>query len=231
MKSISIFFISIALLFASCAQDSDQSSTDENSNSNSSTTNAPIPVTDPNLNGQQPVNSGNPALVAPTLPNNVRQAQQQNEQNQQLNIQPLNQQQQQQQVAAPVPVKTIGDERTAHFICSNACKGSGADAVSNCPVCGSTYTHNADSPWHAANQVQTPQTSAQPGQPTPASVQPIQNANPLPAGDHNTSHYICPDRCVGGGNLSPGKCPVCSKDYVHNAESEAHKEEIRRRGP
>lgn len=234
MKLYSILFVCFTILIASCAQDSDNSSSSNDSGINTTSTNtAPVasePVTpDPAIAGQPPVNENSPQPVSPTLPGNLRQAAQQNAINQQLNIQPLNQQQQQQQ-AAPAPIKTIGDEKTAHFICPNACKGSGADAAANCPVCGSGYTHNAESPWHAANPT-TPQATPapQPGQPTPAAVQPIQNTNPLPAGDHTNSHYICPDKCVGSGSLNPGKCPVCAKEYVHNAESEAHKEETRRR--
>ena len=235
MKLVPVLLISLAVLFVSCAQDSDNSSnTDSSSSTTNSTTspasNTPVNPSYPSNEGQAPVDANSPQPVSPTLPNNLRQAAQQNENNQQLNIQPLNQQ----QAAAPAPVKSIGDEKTAHFICPNACKGSGADAAANCPVCGSGYTHNAESPWHAANQAQTPPAQPtqpiQPGQPTPATVQPLQNTNPLPSGDHNTSHYICPDKCVGSGSLSSGKCPVCSKDYVHNAESEAHKEEIKRRG-
>ena len=234
MKLILIFLVSLTLLFISCAQESDNSSSsDNNENSTTNTapaTNEPVTVPDQTIATQPPADANTPQPVSPTLPGNLRQAAQQNEINQQLNIQPLNQQ----QPSAPAAIKTIGDEKTAHFICPNACKGSGADEVSNCPTCGTQYTHNTDSPWHAANQAQNPPTTVQPGQPTPtptpANVQPVQNTSPLPPGDHNTSHYICPDRCVGSGALSSGKCPVCAKDYVHNAESEAHKAEMKARG-
>jgi len=235
MKLLSIFLLSTLVLIVSCAQESDESTSNSQNSSSTSTPSAPenntqAPVFDPNAN--QPATNQAPQPVPPTLPNNVRQAAQQNaiQQQQQQQFQ-LQQQQQQQQAAQSAPVKTIGDERTAHFICPNACKGSGADAVANCPTCGTQYTHNADSPWHEANNQATPTaTPAQPAQTaTPAITAPAVNTDPLPTGDHNTSHYVCPDRCVGGGSGGPGKCPVCSKDYVHNAESPAHMEEVRRR--
>ncbi len=29
-------------------------------------------------------------------------------------------------------------------------------------------------------------------------------------------HYICPNRCKGGGSQEQGKCPVCNTDLIHN---------------
>ncbi|MBT8195386.1 MAG: hypothetical protein KJO64_03110 [Bacteroidia bacterium] len=241
MKLLSIFVLSASILFISCAQDSEQ--TDSSTSTSGTNANATAPATTqdqsaPASDFQQQNNTQSPQPVQPTLPSNLRQAAQQNAMTQQQQQFQMQQQQQQQQAAAQAqaaPIKTIGDEKTAHFICPNACKGSGADAAANCPTCGSPYTHNGDSPWHAANN-QTPPTAAptqNPAQPvnpaTPAITTPVQNTNPLPTGDHNTSHYVCPDRCVGGGSAGPGKCPVCSKDYTHNAESPAHMEEVRRR--
>lgn len=239
MKLLSILFISFAFLIASCAQESEESSSSSTNNTNTSSApsqsqNQPAQPADPNSAFQNQNNTQSPQPVPPTLPNNIRQAAQQNaiQQQQQQQFQQQQQlQQQQAQQSQAAPIKTIGDEKTAHFICPNACKGSGADAVANCPSCGTQYTHNTESPWHAANNQATP--TAAPTQPgnaaTPAITTPVTNTNPLPTGDHNTSHYVCADRCVGGGSGSPGKCPVCAKDYVHNAESPAHIEETRRR--
>lgn len=53
---------------------------------------------------------------------------------------------------------------------------------------------------------------------------PIGDASTIPPQAENTSninpnvpHYICPDNCDGSGGPGAGTCPVCGKDYVHNA--------------
>jgi hypothetical protein len=42
--------------------------------------------------------------------------------------------------------------------------------------------------------------------------------NPLPAASAagTVYHYICPNKCAGGGSEGQGKCPVCKTDLVHN---------------
>lgn len=43
---------------------------------------------------------------------------------------------------------------------------------------------------------------------------PQPSASPVAAG--SVFHYICPNKCVGGGSEGQGKCPVCKTDLVHN---------------
>lgn len=44
------------------------------------------------------------------------------------------------------------------------------------------------------------------------------NAAPKDQGPEYTSAYICPEHHAGSGSDKPGKCPVCSADYVLNVE-------------
>ncbi len=54
-----------------------------------------------------------------------------------------------------------------------------------------------------------PQTDAS----TPATIsQPVVSANSASA----VFHYICPNKCAGGGSEGQGKCPVCKTDLIHN---------------
>ncbi len=55
--------------------------------------------------------------------------------------------------------------------------------------------------------VSQPETS---GPATPS--QPVVSASPAGA----VFHYICPNKCAGGGSEGQGKCPVCKTDLVHN---------------
>lgn len=43
------------------------------------------------------------------------------------------------------------------------------------------------------------------------------------------AHFICPKACKGSGSeVYGGKCPVCGTAYVHNENSEGHREEMTR---
>lgn len=156
-----------------------------------------------------------------------QQMEAQKQMQEQMQAQQQAQQQNQQQAQNPsgAAVRTIGDEKTAHYTCPNFCAGSGADGAGNCPTCGTAYVHNTESPWHQANQQQntTPETTINPqtnvNTPTP-------NNNVI-AGDEKTSHYICSDACAGSGSPAPGDCPVCGKAYVHNSNSPAHEAELK----
>jgi hypothetical protein len=64
---------------------------------------------------------------------------------------------------------------------------------------------------------------AAPEQVTPSDVAPAKPHD----GDNQSSatadasamamfHYICPNRCKGGGSQEQGKCPVCNTDLIHN---------------
>jgi hypothetical protein len=52
-----------------------------------------------------------------------------------------------------------------------------------------------------------------------APVQPMSTEGNLQQANHSAAivfHYICPNRCAGGGSEGQGKCPVCNADLVHN---------------
>ncbi len=42
-----------------------------------------------------------------------------------------------------------------------------------------------------------------------------QPANPTTAAG-TSYHYVCPNKCVGGGGDGAGNCPICSSPLVHN---------------
>lgn len=108
-----------------------------------------------------------------------------------------------------------------HYICSNNCANSGADAAGNCPVCGNAYVHN--DAYHNNAAAPTPATPAGlPGNPTsvdqatsnvtftdPNSTEPAQNA----AG---VWHYTCSAGCAGGAGAA-GNCASCGGALAHNS--------------
>ena len=89
-----------------------------------------------------------------------------------------------------------------HYICPNNCANSGGPTAGTCPVCGSTYLHNAA--YHS-----------QPG----AANNSAANAVPqTPSAAQNAAgvyHYTCPNGHAGGaGTAQP--CAVCGTTLVHN---------------
>lgn len=63
-------------------------------------------------------------------------------------------------------------------------------------------------------QSNSPVSTEQPAiQPVTPATSPAANAlKATPA----VFHYICPNKCAGGGSEGQGKCPVCKTDLVHN---------------
>lgn len=117
-----------------------------------------------------------------------------------------------------------------HYYCANSCEGSGGDSQGNCPVCGTTYTHNdafhnqppagAPATGGAPTTTITPpiiggpdgQTITSPISPTgtPPPPSPAQNAN-------GVFHYTCPAGCAGGAG-GAGSCTGCGGALAHNQE-------------
>lgn len=74
---------------------------------------------------------------------------------------------------------------------------------------------NAESASPSAAQIMPTETQqpAQPESSNPeAPSQPVVSAAPV----NTVFHYICPNKCAGGGSEGQGKCPVCKTDLVHN---------------
>lgn len=118
------------------------------------------------------------------------------------------------------------DENTAHYVCPSRCKGSGAEQKGTCPVCGSEYVHNPDAAFHK-QQNPTP--------PPDANKLNLDNVQQLDVkkeggeaggtGPEYTSHFVCPYHCKGSGSAQQGNCSVCGTAYVHNANSDHHKQQ------
>ena len=128
-------------------------------------------------------------------------------------------------ISQPAPAAQGGvNPGVKHYICSNSCANSGADAAGNCPVCGNAYVHNdayhnnqgaAPNPivpaaGGAAAGATTSETATSNIQFTdPSSTEPAQNA----AG---VWHYTCSAGCAGGAG-SAGSCGSCGGALAHNA--------------
>ncbi|MBL7928070.1 MAG: hypothetical protein JNL47_01165 [Bacteroidia bacterium] len=97
-------------------------------------------------------------------------------------------------------------------------------AVAMMYSCTSTDSQNNTS----QSSEQNPATESSATKPEPAAesmVQPQGEVSnpattaqvPAPASPANALfHYICPNRCAGGGSEGQGKCPVCKTDLIHN---------------
>lgn len=111
------------------------------------------------------------------------------------------------------------DENSSHFVCPNRCKGSGSEMKLNCPVCGTEYVHNENSPGHreemARNAEQQKNIEVKVGDKT---------VNVAKGDDYeHTAHYICPKECKGSGSEAPGNCSVCQTKLEHNQNATYHK--------
>ena len=105
----------------------------------------------------------------------------------------------------------VGSNATAssghHFICPNACKGSGGAQAGKCPVCGAEYVHN--DAFHQGQPI-----------PEPAmKIDPVTNtAVPTHTEAQNAAgvyHFICPKGHAGGAGVA-GNCPKCGTPLEHN---------------
>lgn len=119
----------------------------------------------------------------------------------------------------PAPA-TAGTPGGKHYICSNNCANSGADAAGTCPVCGNAYVHNDAFHNNAAAPPPTPVAGAAGAANTqtstsninftdPNSTEPAQNA----AG---VWHYTCGAGCAGGAGAA-GTCASCGGALAHNS--------------
>lgn len=86
-----------------------------------------------------------------------------------------------------------------HYTCPNNCAGSGSSAAGTCPVCGTSYVHNAA--YHA-NDPADASTTIDPATLSGGTASGIQ-------------HYICSAGC-GGGGAAAGSCPNCGAALAHN---------------
>jgi len=94
-----------------------------------------------------------------------------------------------------------------HFICPNACKGSGGTQAGKCPVCGSEYVHN--DAFHKGQPIPEPAMKIDPATNTAVPTQTqAQNA----AGVY---HFICPKGHEGGAGVA-GNCSKCGTPLEHN---------------
>ena len=104
------------------------------------------------------------------------------------------------------PTASAGSEH--HFICPNACKGSGGTQAGKCPVCGAEYVHN--DAFHKGQPVPEPAMKIDPATNTAVPTQTqAQNA----AGVY---HFICPKGHEGGAGVAGSKCAKCGADLEHN---------------
>lgn len=125
-------------------------------------------------------------------------------------------------VTPPANVNT-GNSGVQHYTCPNNCEGSGGPAPGDCPVCGTTYAHNAayhdqpgmDQPQQPQAMPGAPQPQAMPGAPQPQAMpgappaaEPAQNAK-------GVWHYTCSAGCAGGAG-SAGNCAMCGNALQHN---------------
>jgi hypothetical protein len=97
-----------------------------------------------------------------------------------------------------VPLAASGVQ---HYVCPNACAGSGGDSTGTCSICGSAYEHNQafhDTP--AAAPVATSNAATTP--------EPPQN-------DAGIWHYTCSNGCSGGAG-STVACSQCGNMLTHN---------------
>lgn len=86
-----------------------------------------------------------------------------------------------------------------HYTCPNNCAGSGSSAAGTCPVCGTSYVHNAA--YHAND---------------PADASTTIDPSTLSGGTASgIQHYICSAGC-GGGGAAAGNCPNCGAALAHN---------------
>lgn len=89
----------------------------------------------------------------------------------------------------------------------NACTGTDSQKENSLQ-----NTESASPSGVTSMQGESPQ-PPQPESSNPATLpQPVVSAAPANA----VFHYICPNKCVGGGSEGQGKCPVCKTDLVHN---------------
>ena len=91
-----------------------------------------------------------------------------------------------------------------HYICPNACAGSGGDTAGTCPICGSSYEHNQA--FH-----DTPAATSAPVATTNAATTPEP-----PQNDAGIWHYTCSNGCSGGGG-SAIACAQCGNTLAHNS--------------
>ncbi len=95
-----------------------------------------------------------------------------------------------------------------HYICPNACAGSGGDAAGTCQICGSAYEHN--DAYHNTPTAATSNTAATVA-PTAAATTPEPAQN-----DAGIWHYTCSNGCSGGGG-SAIACSQCGNTLAHNS--------------
>ncbi len=92
-----------------------------------------------------------------------------------------------------------------HYICPNACAGSGGDEAGTCSICGSAFQHN--DAYH-----NTPTTTAPPMTTTTGA-----NTTPEPPqNDAGIWHYTCSNGCEGGSG-SATACAHCGSTLAHNS--------------
>jgi hypothetical protein len=127
-------------------------------------------------------------------------------------------QQQSQQLSTSDAAKKY-DENSSHFVCPNRCKGSGSEMRLKCPVCGTEYIHNENSPGHREEMARNAE------QQKNVEVKVGDKTINVPKGDdyEHTAHYICPKGCKGSGSEAPGNCNVCASKLEHNQNATYHK--------
>ncbi|MBX2845745.1 MAG: hypothetical protein KTR13_05970 [Saprospiraceae bacterium] len=110
-----------------------------------------------------------------------------------------------------------------HYVCPNACEGSGASASGQCPTCGSAYNHNPA--FHGDAEGMSTLNSltldavgkADPvKQPVTPSLQPSTSSATTQRAS-SVYHYKCANSaCTGGSDDKNSVCDKCAGKLTHN---------------